>query len=136
MRRVLASLSLPSLSLLLFFGFAGDAAADFGPGTGCLAAPTLEKKIRIVNNTGETIYPVIQVPIYDASLNDPTLAKSADLWMQAQCNIDPKESLTRKFNTTVLYRAWINHPTGILPNQEVTITVPFYSRLKPDCPGT
>jgi hypothetical protein len=133
MRPVLSSL----WSLLLFFGFAGEAAAIFGPGTGCSGAASLSKQIRIFNNSpigSESIFPFIQVPIYDATINDPNLAKSADLWMQAQCNIAPADSNTRTFNTTKLYRAWINHPTGILPGQDVTITVPFYTRLKPPCP--
>jgi hypothetical protein len=134
MRRVLSSVS----SLLLVFGFAGEAAAKMEPGKGCWAADRpidpVRKKILIVNNSQQTIYPVIQVPKYDANLSDSTVKASADLWMQAQCNIAQGDANTRKFNTTTLYRAWINHPLGIAKGQKVEVEVPFYTQIKPTCP--
>jgi len=118
MRCVLSSLLLP-----LLFAFAGDAAAD------CLVAP-FSKEIRIKNNSPETIFPVISAPKYD-----PNNPNAADLWMQAQCETDPKDAKTRRFSSTLVYRAYINLPAdvptgGVPPGSTVTITLPFYTKLK------
>jgi hypothetical protein len=118
MRRLLISLSLP-----FFFGFAGNAAAD------CLVAP-LNKEIRIKNNSPETIFPVLVRGIFDKKIAD-----SADLWLQAQCGIDPKDARTKRFNTTKVYLAYINlqgdvATTGVPPGATVRITLPFYTTLK------
>jgi hypothetical protein len=111
---------LSSLSLLLCFGFAGEAAAE------CLLAAPETKEIRIKNNSpDETIFPVMSAPMYDPQKKDV-----ADLWMQAQCEIDPKDAETRRFSTTKVYRAYINLPDGVPPGSTVTITVPFYTKLK------
>jgi hypothetical protein len=115
-----------SLLFPLFFAFAGNAAAD------CLVSPPT-KEIRIKNNSPETIFPVIGIPIYDKNLPPP--AKSADLWMQAQCGISEKDSNTRRFTTSKVYRAYINlqgdvATTGVPPGSTVKITVPFYTRLQ------
>ena len=85
------------------------------------AAPT--KTISIYNNSKtETIYPVIQAPIKNG-------ADVADLWMQAQFKISVADYKTRTFQSSKLYRIWINKDTGIPPGGSVTISLPFYEQL-------
>src|SRR5262245_44883703 len=62
MKCVRASLLFP-----FFFGFAGTAAAQNlpDPDRSCLGRSPPTKEIRIKNNSLETIFPVISVPIYD-----------------------------------------------------------------------
>src|SRR5262245_33537115 len=116
-----------TLLFALFFPFAGNAAAD------CLVSPPT-KEIHIKNNAPVTIFPVISVPIYDEHLPPP--AKSADLWMQAQCEISPSDSFDRRFDTTKVKRAYINlqgegvSTSGVPSGATVKITVPFYTIMQ------
>jgi hypothetical protein len=117
---------IPSL-LPLFFAFTGHTTAAE---RSCLVSPPT-KEIRIKNNSPETIFPVIGVPLYDKSLPPP--AKSADLWMQAQCGISDQDAEKRRFTTSKVYRAYINlqgdvATTGVPPGSTVKIMVPFYTR--------
>jgi hypothetical protein len=96
-------------------------------GANAQMAPTPPTKtITIYNNSRDhVIHPVIQAPIQFG-------AEVHDLWMQAQFDVKEADYLSRPFQTTKLYRAWINHDSGgIPPGGSVTITVPFYTQLKP-----
>lgn len=124
-----------------FFGFAATAAAQQqeppDPDRSCLGRSPPTKEIRIKNNSPDTIFPVISVPIYDRN-QAPSGGKdnrSADLWMQAQCGITEQDADNRRFNTTKVYRAYINlqggvGTTGVPPGSTVRITVPFWTQLK------
>ena len=103
------------LTLLLFIVLLGSAAAQ--------TVPT--KTISIYNNSdSETIYPVIQAPIIKG-LDTPV----HDLWMQALLNVRNVD--TQIFNTTLLYRIYVNRTAGIAPHHSVTLTIPFYTQLLP-----
>jgi hypothetical protein len=105
------------LVALGLLAWAGSASAQLAP-----TPPT--KTITIYNNSGRVLYPVIQAPIQLGS-------NVHDLWLQAQLGIDPAAYLTRRFNTTKLYRIWINHSSGGIPSKgSVTLTLPFYTQLK------
>ena len=100
---------------LLFIMFLGSAAAQ--------TVPT--KTISFYNNSDtQTIYPVIQAPIMKG-LHTPV----HDLWMQALFNVQDVE--TQIFNTTLLYRIYVNRTAGIAPHHSVTLTIPFYTQLLP-----
>jgi hypothetical protein len=100
---------------LLFFVFLGSAAAQIVP----------TKTISLYNNSdSEIIYPVIQAPIMKG-LTTPV----HDLWMQALFNV--KDVETQIFNTTLLYRIYVNRVNGIAPHHSVTLTIPFYTQLLP-----
>src|SRR5271166_3739473 len=99
--------------------WAGHASAQLAP-----TPPT--KTITIYNNSGHVLYPVIQAPIqFGPDVHD--------LWLQAQLGIVEADYLSRSFQTTKLYRIWINHDNGGVPPNggSVTVTVPFYTQLKP-----
>ena len=104
---------------LLAVAWAGGAAAG--------SVPT--KTITFYNNSNiETLYPVIQAPI----INGPTLKGKKvvrDLWMQAQFDVSDLDD--RVFNTTLLYKIYVNKVHGILPHHSVTIQIPFYTELLP-----
>jgi hypothetical protein len=102
-----------SSSLAFFLGFVGNAAAQ---------PPT--KEVVIYNNsTSHTIFPVFSVPIYSG-------ANVADLWMQAQFNVKTTDTYTQLFQTTKVYRAYVNLSNGgIPPGHSATISVPFYTQL-------
>lgn len=93
---------------------------------GSAAAQTVPTKtISFYNNSDtETIYPVIQAPIMKG-----LTAPVHDLWMQAQFRVRNTE--TQIFNTTMLYRIYVNRSTGIPPHRSVTLTIPFYTQLLP-----
>jgi hypothetical protein len=83
------------------------------------------KTITMYNNSvAQTLYPVIQAPI----INGPS-ASVHDLWLQAQFNV--ADVNTQIFNTTVLYKIYVNRNNGIPPRGSVTITLPFYTQLLP-----
>lgn len=85
------------------------------------AVPT--KTITFYNNsTDRTLYPVIQAPIMSG-------ANVRDLWLQAQFNVP--NVATQIFNTTLLYRIYINRTNGVPPGGSVTVTLPFYTQLLP-----
>jgi len=89
------------------------------------AAPT--KKIVIYNNSTNaephTIYPVLSIGAKTGG--------AFDLWMQAQFVQDfPDKEPYPPFQTTLIYRAYINPDVGIPPRGHVTITVPFYTQLQ------
>ncbi len=99
--------------LLLLLGGAGAANAQ--------AVPT--KTITFYNNsTDHTLYPVIQAPIMSG-------ADVRDLWLQAQFNVG--DVTTQIFNTTLLYKIYVNRDGGIPPGHSVTLTLPFYTQLLP-----
>ena len=104
-----------SLILLL----AGVAAAG--------AQPVPTKTITFYNNSSDhTLYPVIQAPIQNG-------ANVRDLWLQAQFQVG---DVTRQiFNTTLLYRIFVNRAGGVPPNSSVTLTLPFYTQLLPTTPA-
>jgi len=60
-----------------------------------------------------------------------------DLWLQSQLGVKEADYLSRSFQTTKLYRVWINHDNGGIPTNggSVTVTVPFYTQLKPWTPA-
>ena len=104
-------------SLLLVVGAAGAARAQ--------AVPT--KTITFYNNsTDRTLYPVIQAPIQNG-------ANVRDLWLQAQFQVS--DVTTQVFNTTLLYRIFVNRANGVPPNTSVTLTIPFYTQLLPATPA-
>lgn len=110
---------------LLIVGYAANAKAQ---------VPT--KTITIYNNSKtDTIYPVLAAYI-----------GNADLWLQAQFKISPSDSYTRPFcnndsapggvkdcaarnKKPPLFRAYINFNKGVLPQQSVSVVVPFYTQL-------
>ncbi len=103
------------LIALLFFGFLGTAAAQ--------TVPT--KTISFYNNSNtDTIYPVIQAPIMKG-LTMPV----HDLWMQAIFSVNDVD--TQIFNTTLLYKIYVNRTKGIAPHHSVTLEIPFYTQLLP-----
>src|SRR5262249_46243391 len=96
----------------------GTARAQLAP-----TPPT--KTITIHNNSDDALYPVIEAPIRLG-------ADVRDLWMQAQLGAKEADFKNRPFQTTKLYRIWINHDQGGVPaHGSVTITLPFYTQLKP-----
>jgi hypothetical protein len=106
------------LLALGLFAWQGEASAQLAP-----APPT--KTITIFNNSDDALYPVIEAPIRLG-------ADVRDLWLQAQLGVKEAEYKTRPFQTTKLYRIWINHDQGgVPPHGSVTITLPFYTQLQP-----
>ena len=100
-------------SLLLLIGGAAGASAQ--------TVPT--KTITFYNNsTDHTLYPVIQAPIMNGK-------DVRDLWLQAQFQVDNVR--TQDFNTTLLYRIYVNRNRGVPPQSSVTLTIPFYTQLLP-----
>ncbi len=93
---------------------------------GSVAAQTIPTKtISIYNNSDtDTIFPVIQAPIMKG-LTTPV----HDLWMQAL--FDVKNVETQIFNTTLLYKVYVNKKSGIAPHHFVTLKIPFYTQLLP-----
>lgn len=75
------------------------------------------KIIAFYNNSTETIYPVIEAPILTP----------ADPWLQAQFQIT--NLVTYTFESTNIYRAYVNSMNGVPPGQSVFVAVPFYSEL-------
>ncbi len=109
------------LLALGIFGLQGEARAQLAP-----APPT--KTVTITNNSDQTLFPVIQAPIQHG-------LDVHDLWLQAQLGVKEADYLSRPFQTTKLYRIWINHDKGgVAPHQSVTITLPFYTQLQPSTP--
>lgn len=97
--------------LLLALTWTGQAAAQDVP----------TKTVTFYNNSkSETLYPVIQAPIMKG-------VGVHDLWMQAQLKVDDLNE--RVFNTTLLYKIYVNKKTGIPPYHSVTLTIPFYTKL-------
>jgi hypothetical protein len=118
---------------LLVLGFAGDAVA-------VVPNQPPEKKIVIVNNSGERVF----FPMVAASRRLPE-PPNPDLWMQAIIVDFNREShnfpnFVKKnpyppFATTLVYRAYIDitnkdNTPGLLHDQSVTITVPFFTQLQ------
>ena len=113
---VLLRLGLASLLLIL----AGTAA------TVAQTVPT--KTITFYNNSPDhTLYPVIQAPIQNGK-------DVRDLWLQAQFQVG--DVTTQIFNTTLLYRIFVNRNAGVPPKTSVTLTIPFYTQLQPTTPAT
>ena len=84
------------------------------------------KTVTLYNNSTDTVFAFIQAPIKS---NVPGLPPVRDLWMQAQFKVaDPS---TQTFQTTRLYRIYVNRDSGIPPGGSVTINVPFYTQLLP-----
>ncbi len=107
-----------ALLALSAIGWINGASAQLAP-----TPPT--KTITIHNNSSHVMYAVLQAPIqFGADVHD--------LWMQAQLEVKEADFLSRSFQTTRLYRAWINHDSGGIPaHSSVAVTVPFYTQLKP-----
>ena len=91
---------------------------------GTVAAQTVPTKtITFHNNSSDhTLYPVIQAPIQSGD-------GVRDLWLQAQFQVG--NVATQVFNTTLLYRIFVNREAGVPPNSSVTVTLPFYTQLLP-----
>ena len=105
-------------SLLLLFGGVAAASAQ--------TVPT--KTITLYNNSPDhTLYPVIQAPIMSGE-------NVRDLWLQAQFQVADVNS--QIFNTTLLYRIFVNCSRGVPHNSSVTLTIPFYTQLLPASPAT
>ena len=105
------------LSFLISISLAGVATAQ----------PVPTKTITFYNNSAsQTIYPVIQAPIFKAP---PGASPVHDLWLQAQ--FDVPDPATQIFNTTLLYKIYVNRNQGIPPQHSVTLTIPFYTQLLP-----
>lgn len=105
------------ITLLFLLGGAAGAGAQ---------VPT--KTITFYNNSSDrTLYPVIQAPIMSG-------AKVRDLWLQAQ--FDVADVSTQVFNTTQLYKIYVNRNGGVPPQTSVTLTIPFYTQLLPTTPAT
>ena len=103
--------------LLLMGGVVAMAAAQ--------TVPT--KTITFYNNSADrTLYPVIQAPIMNG-------ADVRDLWLQAQFQVTNVS--TQIFNTTLLYKIYVNRNGGVPPKSSVTLTVPFYTQLLPTSPA-
>lgn len=105
------------MALFLVLGGAAVASAQ--------AVPT--KTITFYNNSSDrTLYPVIQAPIMNG-------ANVRDLWLQAQFNV--ADVTTQIFNTTQLYKIFVNRNAGVPPQTSVTLTLPFYTQLLPTTPA-
>jgi hypothetical protein len=79
------------------------------------------KTITFYNNSNAfTLYPVLQAPIMSG-------ANVHDLWLQAE--FDVPNLATQVFNTTVLYKIFINPKDGVAPHHSVTLTMPFYTQI-------
>ncbi|HTZ71200.1 MAG TPA: hypothetical protein VMB71_11165, partial [Acetobacteraceae bacterium] len=105
-------LTLCAVIIMLGCGAEGSVAAQ--------AVPT--KTITFYNNSNRTLFPVVQAPIRLG-------ADVRDLWMQAQFQVG--DVATQVFQTTLLYRIFINKDTGVPPQSSVTLTMPFYTQLLP-----
>ena len=106
-----------AIALLVLFSGAGVASAQ--------TVPT--KTITFYNNSSDqTLYPVIQAPIINGT-------DVRDLWMQAQFNVANVN--TQVFNTTQLYKIYVNRNGGVPPQTSVTLTIPFYTQLLPTNAG-
>ncbi len=104
-------------TLLLLLGGVAAASAQ--------TVPT--KTITFYNNSaGRTLYPVIQAPIINGD-------NVRDLWMQAQFQVADVKS--QDFNTTRLYKIYVNRNNGVPPGTSVTLTLPFYTQLLPVSPA-
>src|SRR6516165_8979460 len=121
--------------LLLVLGFAGNAAA-------VVPNQPPEKKIVIVNNAESDKRVFFPMVAASRRLPEPP---NPDLWMQAIFVDFDREShnfpnFVKKepyppFATTLVYRAYIDitnkdKTTGLLHDQSVTITVPFFTQLQ------
>ena len=74
------------------------------------------------NSTDRTLYPVIQAPIMSGK-------DVRDLWLQAQFRV--ADVTTQIFNTSLLYKIFVNRGAGVPPGTSVTLTIPFYTQLLP-----
>ena len=93
-----------------------------------LAQTVPTKTITFHNNSPDhTLYPVIQAPIQNG-------LDVRDLWLQAQFQVG--DVTTQIFNTTLLYRIFVNRNAGVPPNSSVTLTIPFYTQLLEATPAT
>ena len=97
--------------------------ASAGP---AIAGAVPVKTITFYNNSTLTLYPVVEAP---QRFTPPGLDPVRDLWMQAQFKVQTPDLLTRLFQTTLLYRIFVNGTQGVPPRGSVTITVPFYTQL-------
>jgi hypothetical protein len=124
------SRTLISVLFLLVLGFAGNAAA-------VVPNQPPEKEIKIFNNSSDKR---VFFPMVAASRRLPE-PPNPDLWMQAifvQSNNFPNFAAKKPyppFPTTLVYRAYIDitnkdNTTGLLHDQSVTITVPFFTQLQ------
>lgn len=113
--------SLPFVAMLGLVLCALGCAPGLAGGAG--AQPVPVKTIDFYNNSDkQTLFPVIQAPIMNG-------AGVHDLWMQAQ--FKSKNLASQIFNTTLLYRVFVNREAGIPPHGHVRIAIPFYTQLLP-----
>jgi hypothetical protein len=105
--------------LLSAAGCAVDASAQ------APAPPT--KQIVIYNNSKDTtIYPML----WAARMSNPA---NPDAWLQGYFAV--KNPSAQRFNTSKVYEAFFNREHGIAFGESLTITVPFFTQLKPPGAG-
>lgn len=78
------------------------------------------KIVAIYNNTSEILYPIIESPILSV----------VDNWLQAEFKVPAAQLGVQQFQQTRLHRTY-PCPAGILPNQSVLVSVPFYMQAVP-----
>jgi hypothetical protein len=132
-------------SLLLLLATAFSSSAD----AACFNVAPQTMQVKFKNNSSETVYIYIEAPQIFTPKSPPARAATADLWLQAQCEISSSASYDKPFYHTVLTRAWINvqnraalgnsamgvpplSNAGIPPGNTVTVTLPFYTQLRND----
>jgi hypothetical protein len=82
--------------------------------------------LTIYNDTTDvTIYPVISTP-----------TNGTDQWLQAAFAVPDPATSSRKYAHGLVYRIYVNYPTGIAPGGHVTVNLPFWSQLVSSTDGT
>src|SRR5262249_5697806 len=81
--------------------------------------PPPTKTVTIVNNSpNHTFWVALEAPIIEAR----------DQWLQNQFKVGNRG--LQVFQTTLLYRIFVNRNAGIPPGGSVTVTLPFYTQLQ------
>jgi hypothetical protein len=117
--KAMSATGFAALLFALFLGYPGNSAAQ--PVPPCTTTAPLCMTIKIYNNSGYNIYPVLTTGI-----------SAPDTWLQAWFKVDstPSRLAANPYPRNTGFRFYIN-PTGpgIPPNGFVTITLPLYTQL-------
>lgn len=107
----------------LVLGCASGKAQSIEP-PNCPTDSKCYKEIRIINNTGGTIYPVIQGSIQkNAAIN----CKEGDTWLQRALKNEAECFIVKND-----YYVYVNPVRGILKGETAAVSVPWWSKLAVD----
>jgi len=110
--------------LLTFVCHPGTAGTDGIVPPTCPGDEKCYKEMRIVNNTENPLFPVIQASIQTQQFPGCTTADGGDIWLQAAL-----KNKTECFPVKNTYYLYINPTAGIPSGQTASIKLPWYSKL-------